>query len=96
MRVDRETTGYRITPIKIPKNLKIAIHSDLGKQLVLWCNALPLPLLDCADLDRVLSQLILPLPQDKDFFIKDTDLRPDERAALDQYFVKTQIKPSTK
>ncbi len=96
IRVDREATGYRITPIEIPKNVTIAIHSDLGKQLVLWCKALPLPLMDCDDLDRMLSQLTLPLPQDKTFLIKNTDLRPEERAVLDQYLVKTQTEPSLK
>ncbi len=96
VRIDRETAGYRITPIKTPKSISITIHSDLGLQLVLWCNALPLPLLDCADLDRVLSQLTLPLPQDKIFFIKNAELRPDEQAALDKYLEKTQIKPHIK
>lgn len=96
VRVDRETAGYRITPIKIPKSISIIIQSDLGLQLVLWCKALPLPLLDCADLDRVLSQLTLPLPQDKIFFIKNTDLRPDEQAALDKYLANTQTRPLIK
>ena len=85
IRVDREAAGYRITPVKIPKNISVIIHSELGKQLVLWCKALPLALMDCDDLDRMLSKLTLTLPQDKPFFIKNVDLRSEERAVLDQY-----------
>jgi len=93
VRVDREAEGYRITPIKIPKTVSVTIYSDLGKQLVTWCNSLLLQLMDCADLDRVLSQLTIPLPQDKAFFIKDADLTEEEQAALNQYFQKTRPSP---
>ncbi len=88
IRVDREAEGYRITPIKIPKAVSITIYSDLGKQLVAWCKVLSLALMNCDDLDRMLSELTLSLPQDKPFFVKDAELAPKEQEVLDRYFIK--------
>lgn len=89
VKVERGEKGYHITPVKFPKQVVVEIRSKLVNRLIEWCgqfSLLPASLLDCGALDRSLTRLKIPIPQDQSYFLADESLTPEERSTLQKYF----------
>jgi hypothetical protein len=87
-RLSRSQGGYSIIPVVLPATVELEIQSGIAKRLVGWCDQvswLPSSILDCNKLDRSLSKVSVPVPQDRSYFLSDSDLTEEERAEIDRY-----------
>lgn len=89
VRVTRSGGGYLLTPERLPRELPVAIRSQLGNDVVGLCErlaALPFSELDCAGLDQALSTARVPLPPaGEGFYLAAADLTAAERSQLERY-----------
>jgi hypothetical protein len=89
VRIARSGDGYLLTPERLPREIRVAIQSQLGNDIVGLCDRLasvPFSELDCAGLDRALSNAVVPLPRPGEgFYLARTDLTPAERQQIESY-----------
>jgi hypothetical protein len=95
VRISRSGGGFLLSPERLPRELPVAIQSQLGNDIVGLCEkiaALPFSDLDCSGLDRALSTARIPLPRPGEgFFLARTDLTPDERAQIESYLAHARV-----
>lgn len=88
VRVARTAGGYLLTPERLPRELRVALQSHLGNDIVALCESLaslPFSELDCSGLARALSTAAVPLPAGEPFYLATTDLTAGERSQLEGY-----------
>ncbi len=88
VKIEHSETGYRITPVSLPKQTQVIIRTGLGGKLVNGCRSLswlPDAVLDCKNLKRSLTRLTVPLPQGRSYFVAMADLTPQEQDLLAAY-----------
>lgn len=89
VRISRSAGGYLLTPERLPREIRVAIESQLGNDVVGVCEkvaALPFSDVDCDGLDRALSTAVVPLPPaGEGFYLARTDLTPEERRQMEGY-----------
>jgi hypothetical protein len=89
VRIARSGDGYLLTPERLPREIRVAIQSQLGNDIVGLCDrlsAVPFSDLDCAGLDRALSTAVVPLPRPGEgFYLARTDLTAAERQQVESY-----------
>lgn len=89
VRISRSGGGYLLTPERLPREIRVAIESQLGNDVVGVCEkvaALPFSDVDCDGLDRALSTAVVPLPPaGEGFYLARTDLTPEERRQMEGY-----------
>lgn len=88
IRMVRGDEGFLITTLEMPAELEVEVRSDLGGQLVSWCEKLTffMPGAACSGLDHAVSHPRLPLPKPgAEFVLKDSDLTPAEVERLRAY-----------
>jgi hypothetical protein len=89
VRIARSGGGYLLTPERLPRELRIAIQSQLGNDIVGLCerlSAVPFSELDCNGLERALSTAVVPLPRaGEGFYLARADLTPEERRQIEGY-----------
>ncbi len=87
-RIIKTDKGYEIKPIKLPKAVKVRIRTGLSNNLVDWCNGMSLlspSFLDCQGIERSLTELTVPLHQDRTYFLEASSLTLEEEKSLGQY-----------
>lgn len=89
LRLARTRGGYAVTPEQLPRRVAVRIRSQLGADVVAFCERialLPGMAVTCAGLDRALSTAVVPLPErGETFLLEDADLTPGDRRRLDAY-----------
>jgi len=89
VRIRRAVDGYLLTPERLTRELRIAIQSQLGNDVVGLCDrlaAMPFSDLDCGGLERALSTAVVPLPPaGEGFYLARTDLTPEDRQQIERY-----------
>jgi hypothetical protein len=93
VRVARSAGGYLVTPLSLPATLAVRIQSQVGNDVVGFCErlaAVPFSDLDCDGLDRALSTAVVPLPPaGEGFWIGPGDVSAAERQQLERYLAAT-------
>lgn len=87
VRFRRVPSGWEVTALELPREVKVDIRSRLGNSLVATCEQLAAFLgLDCTGLDRGLSRVDVPLPDPGSvFLLEEADLTDEETRLLDAY-----------
>ncbi|MHB8766670.1 MAG: hypothetical protein ACYDA8_20360 [Deferrisomatales bacterium] len=89
VRIERQAGGYRVTPVGLPRSVRVRLRSRTAQELVAWCDGsalLALAGVECDDLGEALSWAAVPLPPPgQAHWLAEADLAPGERAALDAY-----------
>jgi hypothetical protein len=89
VRLERGKDAYLVTPLEMPRQVRLQIRSRLAGDLATWCAAIPLISLtgaDCSGLRNALSQVTVPLPPPGEtYLLPYSQLTPEERRALDAY-----------
>ena len=89
IRLERAGSGYRITAVELPPELKLRIQSRLAGSLVETCKrfTLLIPLgFGCTELERSLAEATVPLPEEGEtFLLSDSLLTQGDRRKLDAY-----------
>ncbi len=96
VQIARSASGYLLTPVELPTRFEVSIESRLGAQLVSVCKGLSafglLPL-SCAELERSLSLVAVPMPAPGETYLLETDrLSAAERSAVDAFLTRTGAK----
>jgi hypothetical protein len=89
-RVMRDAEGYLVVPEALPPSFDVAIHSQVGQQLLLACRGLAaLMPVDCNLLQRGFSEVSIPLPDSGDtYIVAAQQLSEAERQRLDAYLLR--------
>lgn len=93
VRVTREPGAYVVTTEQLPKQLRVRIQSNVGNQIVGFCERVPTLLgdLDCDRLNQAFSSAAIPLPKaGESYLLEDADLTPQERQQLATYLATSQ------
>lgn len=85
--------GFLVRAIELQPSIQVQIESELAARLFRICRPMGLVLvsLDCRELERALTQLDVPLPQDESFFLADEEISAEERAALLRFLDLAEI-----
>lgn len=85
--------GFLVRAIELQPSIQVQIESELAARLFRICRPMGLVLvsLDCRELERALTRLDVPLPQDESFFLADEEISADERAALLRFLDLAEI-----
>ncbi len=93
VRVTREPGAYVVTTEQLPKQIRVKIQSNVGNQIVAFCDRIPTLLgdLDCDRLDQAFSSAAVPLPKaGESYLLEDADLTPQERQQLETYLAASR------
>lgn len=76
--------GFLVRALELQPSIQVQIESELAARLFRICRPMGLVLvsLDCRELERALTLLDVPLPQNESFFLADEEISPAEREAL--------------
>lgn len=76
--------GFLVRALELQPSIQVQIESELAARLFRICRPMGLVLvsLDCRELERSLTQLDVPLPQNESFFLADEEISAAEREAL--------------
>lgn len=89
VRLERGPDAYRVTPLEMPRQVRLQIKSRLAGELANWCAAIPLIRFtgaDCSGLRKALSQVTATLPPPGEtYLLPYSELTTEERRALDGY-----------
>jgi len=89
VRLERGPDAYLVTPLELPREVRLQIQSRLAEDLVAWCASMPLISLtgtDCSGLRSALSHVTVPLPPPGEtYLLPYTEFTAEERRALDGY-----------
>ena len=85
--VATDEQAYVIRALELQPTIQIRIQSELATRLFKICRPMGLVLvaLDCRELERSLTDLEVPLPTDRAFYLEFAELSADERARLDRF-----------
>lgn len=93
VRIARSGEDYLVTTEALQETFEVAITSRLGSQLVAACkplSVLALMALDCDGLERLFSQVAVPLPAPGEtYVVEGARFSPEVRARLDAYLART-------
>jgi hypothetical protein len=89
VRIEKAETGYSIETLALPAELGLTVKSQIAARFVTWCDRIslvPFTNLDCAGLERSMSDIKVPLPPAGETYVLPfEELGEEERAALDAY-----------
>ena len=83
-----DESGYLVRVLQLQEDVEVAIESQLARQLSALCRPMGLVLvnLDCVSLERSLTRIRVPLPQDEAAYTLPYDeLTSEERLRFDQF-----------
>jgi hypothetical protein len=86
VRLAREAGGYRGVVDALPKEVRVAIQSNLINDILSLCDGatlLSFGTVDCGPLTQALARPALALPESTEIFLSDADLTVEDRAELD-------------
>lgn len=93
VRIVRSQEDYLVTTEALQETFEVEIKSRLGGQLVAACkplSVLALMALDCDGLERVFSQVAVPLPAPGEtYIVEGARFSPEVRSRLDAYLART-------
>ena len=97
IRLERVENGFRAVALELPKEVTLAIDSQLGASLAVTCRGLTrfLPLVGCGSLEAALKKATIPLPEPgTELLLGDEQLTGEERALLQALLPYVSASPS--
>ena len=85
--------GFVVRALALQPSIQVQIESELAARLFRICRPMGLVLvsLDCRELERALTLLDVPLPQNESFFLADEEVSPSEREALVRFLDLAEV-----
>lgn len=95
-RIERAVGGLEITPLELPRQVRIAIRSALGSRVVGWCERTTVFLSgasDCSDLEESMSTVTVGLPVPGDtYFVPREEIGERDWEAVTEFLEEHGVK----